>query len=189
MRIPQIRMNSTRGQIGIRRTPGEMKIDSGNPISLDIQRHAPKLEMHTEHVRVLIDQTECFNEAGIKTMSAFMDDNVSYAKTQAMRGLGRMVDQGNQLADIGNGGSNPIPDQAAYNAFNLFNKETNMVTIPRSRPKFTIVGGKVHMNFKRGWIENKTIPVKPSIEYQRSKIEIYLEKRPSLEISQIDIQI
>lgn len=184
-----IRIETTPAKIGINRTPEKMEIQNHNEVSLDHRVELGKLEMTTEHVKVMIDQSQCFNESGLKTVSALTEDNVSYSRQQASKGISRIVDQGNQRADIRKKSGNPLPQQAYYNAFELFKKDWNMVTMPRSRPDFDIKEGKVDIKISEPKIENNTKIVKPTIDYQASKVEVYLDKWPSINISVIDIEV
>ena len=107
---------------------------SGNgALTLDIDIKKPLLEMKTELPKVTIDQSASFAEAGLKNIKAFMDESVSYARQIVSAGVDRIVSQGNEWINI-HTGVDPIPDQAIYNAYEMFDKEFNYAAIPTSRP-------------------------------------------------------
>lgn len=187
MRIPKLQMTSQFARLGVRKTPENFEIKNPPPSQLNMETEPGRLEMHTEQVKVLIDQTQCFDESGLKSNASLIEDNASYGKQMAMRGISRMVDQGNRLADISAG--NPMPEQAQYNAFGMFKSEFGMVTMPKSRPEFTVVGGTVDINVTRARVLNNTQVQAPSISFTPAKIEIYLEQENRLDISVIDEEV
>lgn len=99
-----------------------------------------KVEIHTEQVKVLIDQRQCFNESGLMDNGTLAADVAQRGKQGALEGVGRRVSEGNYMASV-KSGKTPIADIAFNNFFE--NKEFNMVTMPRSRPKIEITGGTV----------------------------------------------
>ena len=104
-----------------------------------------KVEIHTEHVRVLIDQRQCFNESGrmdIRTLAA----TIAQRSRQAfLEGISRRNSEGDLMAAPENRGK-AIPMIAFNNSFE--EKEFNMVTMPRSRPRIEFVGGHVDIRIE-----------------------------------------
>ncbi|QEK13561.1 hypothetical protein FQB35_02390 [Crassaminicella thermophila] len=151
-------------------------------VTLNIEH--PKLEIHSEQVKVQIDQYPCRAEEGLKNYIDLTKDNAAFAKQKAMEGIARIVSQGNQLAAIQNGG-NPIADQAEENAYNLFDKEFNFDLIPKSRPKIDFIGGKVDIKFIEGKVKPQVKVNKPIINYTVGKFEIYLRQKNSINIEYV----
>ncbi len=186
MRLPMVQLKTTPLKLSMKTTPSELKIDQGDPITLDTHTEPSSFEMHTEHVKVEIDQTKCFEEVGLKGNSAMLEDTVSFSKQKVMEGISKTVDHGNQLAAIENP-QDPIPDQATYNAFDQFIHEWNLGFIPQSRPEFKVIPGNVDINYKPAKFVNDTKPTKPNIQYTKSKVDIYVEQHNSIEMSVVDL--
>ncbi len=180
---------TTKASYGIRRVQdSKLEIDSGSPIKSDITATKPMLNMKITKPEIEIDQRECFAEAGLKTPDKFLKDCNAETEKIYRNAIDNIVSQGNELADI-HIGENPIPRHAEYNEFDQFTKESNMVTMPRSRPKITLKRGDINFNLDRGKIINNTVVQQPRISYQMSKIECYMKEYGKVEISVIDRRI
>ncbi len=187
MNLPKIQIRTTPLKMGVKTSPSRMEMDSGNPISLNLQTTQGKLEMHTEQIRVEIDQSKCFEEAGLKSNASIIAETASFASQKAMEGLGRVVDQGNQFSQI-ESGSDPIPEQAVYNAFDQFISEWNLGFIPKSRPEIKIKGGTVDIDYKPAEVRNNTERKKVHFNYTKSKVETYVEQYNKIEFSVLDLK-
>jgi len=131
-----------------------------------------------------IDQNQCFNEAGLKDIRAFMDDYVSYAKQKVSEGVDRIVREGNNLANIQNG-MDGFVENADHNAFGLFQHEFNIDFIPKSRPIINYMPDKIKTDYKPGKIINNSIPSNELGEYKAGKVNIYMKQMNSIEINVI----
>ena len=153
---------------------------SGNgakTLNLDIKE--PLLEMQTELPKVTIDQSQPFAEAGLKNIKAFMDDNTSYAKSIASQGIDRIVSQGNDMINI-HTGYDPIPDQAIYNAYEMFEKSFNYAAIPMSRPSIDLVRGSVNYSMNRGQVTNSSQPQKVEMNYTPYQVNFSISQYNSI---------
>lgn len=173
----EVGFSSVSAYIKVSRQPSKLEIKSDHGITLDLEVRPGEMEMHTEQVRVEIDQSQCFNESGLMNLSAFMEDSVSYARTQAARGLSRIVDQGNRNGNLK--GGDPMKQQFHSNAFELFNKDWNMVTMPTSRPDFTITGGTVDIKIGDISVDNRTRKAGTDINFTPARIDLSVGYRNS----------
>lgn len=157
------------------------KIDqSGNgALTLDLDIKKPLLEMKTELPKVTIDQSEPFAEAGLKNIRAFMDESVSYARQIVSGGVDRIVSQGNEWLDI-HTGVDPIPDQAIYNAYEMFDKTFNYAAIPTSRPSIDLVKGSVDVTFNKGQVTNHSKPQKINMNYTPYQVNLAVSQYNSI---------
>ena len=178
-----LRITTTRALLDIQRTSGKLEIQQPKAgMELDIEH--PQLEMHTEHGQVIIDQRQCFAEAGLKNVFELTRENRDLAQQKLMQGLERIVRQGNELASIHNN-YDPIPDQAQENAYSLDDVEVNIGTIPMSRPKIDFTGGKVDIRVKEGKVNLQVKVNKPVIHFTPGKIEVYLKQKNSINIEYV----
>lgn len=153
----------------------------GNGASiLDIKTQKPLLEISTTKPEVRIDQSQCFEEAGLKGLKAFMNDAVSHSKQKLQEGIARIVSDGNAYANI-QSGQDPIPDQAIYNAYEMFTHEFNYDTIPKSRPSIELVRGTVNYKFNRGQVINSTKASPVRMTYEPWKVEIAVKQYASIQ--------
>lgn len=181
-----LQVNHTWPQLGIDRTPGKFDMESpGYTLNMSVSQ--AKVRVEATLPKVTIDQSQCFSEAGRKGNADFAAEMVSYAKSAMLGSIGRIAEQGNQMADIPNA-AEAIQDQGYYNAFEQFDKEFNMGTIPTSRPKINIIEGNLDIRITEGQVTNNTVPQKMNIQYQKGAVEVYLKQRPNLEIQFVDLK-
>ncbi len=166
--------------IGIKRTPGNQSIEQPKA-KVEGSISFAKVNIESTLPKVQIDQNQSFNESGLKDNKTFSSDYVNFAKQKMQESMGRIADQGNQLAEIHLGGD-PIADQALYNAFDQFYHEFGMVTMPRTRPEITVIEGKIDTKVQEGKIEGKIVPQKPILNYKVGKTEAYLKQMNSISI-------
>lgn len=187
----RLEMRSQMAHIGIETSRGIQTIEQPRA-EVDIRTNHAQVRVEGTLPKVLIDQSRCFSESGLKGVLELLAEMAQGARTACLEGMARTADQGNQLADIHNGTS-VIADVADDNAWGQFQKEFGMVTMPRSRPQITVIEGELDIRVEEGRVENQTRPQKPVIEFQRGKLDIYLEQRNYLEIRAVgnayDIQL
>ncbi len=188
MNIKQIQIQTTPMKLEYKRTPNKMEIDSGAPLSLELSTSPSKLEMKSEQIKVMIDQSQCFEESGLKSIASLISENASIGKQKIQETIGRIVSQGNQMADIASG-ADPLPDQAIENAFDQFVYDWNIDFIPKSRPEFKVTGGNVDINYVPAKVNNNTQVKHTSINYTATKIDTYVKQYNSIKLSTIDIKV
>lgn len=178
-----IRITTTRAQIGINNTPAKLEIKQPKAdVKMNITQ--PKMKIHSEQSKVNIDQYQCFAECGQKNDRDLIKDNAAFSKQKALQGIARIVKQGNQSAAIGNG-VDPTPSQAKENAYGMFEKDFDIGVIPKSRPKITFTGGKVDIKATPGEVNVNVKTNKPNINYTRGKLEVYLKQKNSINIEYV----
>lgn len=170
-----IGINMELGRQTIRQLRGELKIRQG------------KAEMHLDRElpKVLIDQYQCFAEAGRKNNRDLMQDIVSRARQKWLQGIERRIREGQMLSHIENKG-NPIPAIAVENAYPQH--DFNIAFIPKSRPEFTVEG---HLNIQWKITEPEIAyqARKPMITYEPGGVDIFIRQWPNIEINYIDEKV
>lgn len=182
----KLQVNHTWPQIGINRTPSRLEVKSPG-YTLDMSVTHAQVRVEAKLPRITIDQSQCFAEAGRKGNADLTAEMVRIAKGAMLSSIARIVDQGNQLANIPNA-VNAIPDQGYSNAFEQFDKEFNMATIPTSRPRIEVIEGSLNIQVEEGRVTNRTVPKPVSLSYTRGSVEVYLKQRGSLEVSFVDLK-
>ncbi len=165
--------------MNISSTPAKLEQNGNGSRTLNLDIQKPELEMETKQVKVLIDQSQPFAEAGLKNIRAFMDDNNAYSQQIYSQGVSRIVSQGNELKEIQND-YDPIPDQAISNAYDMFDKEFNYGAVPTSRPTITVDPGNVNYSFRRGSVSNLSQPQKVQMSYTPYQISYSISQYNSI---------
>ncbi|KXG76336.1 DUF6470 family protein [Thermotalea metallivorans] len=173
-----LRITTTPALIGIHTTKGSLEIQQPKA-DMELMIVHPKVEIHSQQIRVQIDQRQCFAEAGLKNILDMAIDTTAYAKQRVAEGIDRIVRQGNELASI-HLNTNPIADQAEENSMVFGNHEFNFDIIPKSRPKIDFVGGNVDIQIIEGKVNSEVQVNRPMINYIRGNTEIYLRQKNSI---------
>lgn len=185
--ISMLKISTTPALIGINTSAAKTEIQQPKP---DVSMHTehPKLEIKNELPKVLIDQYECFAEAGLKNFIDLTRETAQLSKKAAMQGIERRVNQGNQMRDI-HKKINPIAQQAVYNAFEQFKKEFSLGTVPKSRPKIELKEGKPQIKVREGRVDFDVKVNRPIINYSSGNVEIYLRQKNSIDIEYVGKEI
>jgi len=170
----QIGINTTNAYLDIRQPKGEQSIRQIKP-QMTVDRELPK---------VIIDQSQCFAEAGRKPISQVVSEYAQLGRQQALEGIARIVEDGNRMAMIQNKMPAAIPEIALKNSTPKQN-EFNFGLIPTSRPKIDVTG-YLNINWQLGGVEYSYTPRKPIADYNPGKVDIYMKQYPKTEIRFID---
>ncbi len=180
-------------QLEYNRIPSKQEIETRNARLEFKQKHA-KVNITTEKPKVLIDQYECFAEAGLKGNYDFTKEATQRAYQQVMEFIGKTASDGNTLAAIENGG-NPMKAIAVRDAYPKY--EFGLGFIPKSRPKIEVTGS-VNIDWERNWegvnngVDGTYTPGSVNIDFEPAKINMYVKQYPSVDIryeNNIDISI
>jgi hypothetical protein len=153
--------------IDIRSTPASIRVHQFQA-DLQISSKLPRVEVQKEQISIQIDQSQCFEEAGLKGIAAMGDDISNRAKAAVLQGIERVAAEGDMLGAVENKG-NPIP-VIAYN--NLFQEvDYNIELMPRSKPKIDFIGGNLDIRVDEGYTDIQVTPRKPQIDVQLGSIK------------------
>lgn len=170
-------------KLGIERTPSSLQMDTQNA-KLELHQKHAKVNITTENPRVLIDQYQCFAEAGLKGNYDFAREAAQLAYRQVMNFIGETARDGNTLAAIEKGG-NPIAEIAVRRAYPQ--KEFGLDFIPKSRPEIEVTGS-IDIQWDRNGegalngVEGRYIAGYTKLDFEPSKINIYVKQYPSVDI-------
>lgn len=152
------------------------------------------MSISTEKPRVLIDQYQCFAEAGLKNNRDFTREAAQRGYRQVMKYIGQTTQDGHALAAIEKGG-NPIADIAVRRAYPQ--KEFGLDFIPKSRPEIKVVGG-VETEWEKNaegvnnGVKGSYVPGFADSDFTPSKVNIYVKQYPLVDIkyeNDVDILI
>lgn len=171
---PQIAINVTRPGMSISQPKGELYIET-TKTKLNIDSELPKL---------IIDQYECFAEAGLKNYIDLTKENARHAGQKIAEAISRYIDDGNSMANISKNSPDMIPELAENNAWQP-QRQYDIGTLPKSRPKIDVTGS-LDINWDIGKANISYKVNKPTIDIRPNKVEIYLQQKPSIDIRYID---
>ncbi|KRE44479.1 DUF6470 family protein [Paenibacillus sp. Soil522] len=179
MQIPQIQIRQQYAQIYIDADIGKQELQQPQAT---VEREQIKPEQHftTSRGQLEINQDPAWDALGIGDNLKTMSKIYSMSSEMALRGLARIVENGNRLADIHLGG-NPISDMAGdwqrtYPEFDFRGEASyDNVDITYTPGELTIetTPGRINMNVEVN---------RPSHHYERGKLDIYMSQYPKVEI-------
>lgn len=186
MLIPQIQIQQQPAQISLESPRGRQQLEQPRP-DVQMQQIRPELQMERVGSRLEIDQERAWDALALGKNLATMTKIYSMASEMALRGLARVVENGNRMAAIHLPGS-PFAEQA--------------LDWKRTFPEFDFRGpasvdnvdlyfdpGEVRINAIPGRVELEVGINRPEHMYEPSKVNIYMQQYGKVEIipPQLDI--
>lgn len=178
-----IRITTTSASIGIKTTNGRLDIQQPQA-QMSINTQEPRLKIHAAPAKMQIDQYQCFAEAGQKNYSDMTRGYAALGMRRSMEGIATIARQGDQMANIHQGG-NVIIAQAAQNGFPQDRMEFNFDAIPKSMPKIYVQQGKLDIQVQEGKVDVRVKSSSPKIHYTPGKVDIYLRQKNSIKVQYI----
>jgi hypothetical protein len=174
VKIPQIRLESTSGQISIQTRNAVNQIQQPKA-DLSIEQPKADLTMKTRPSKLTIDQSQARADVDLKSISRRWEEFAQKGYQDFLAGVARRAQQGDELMKIENGG-NPIANQAKQNSQKP-KKEFGLGFIPSA--------GSVKIQYEPAKVEIEVQPNKPNInvkvnkpiyEYEPGKVDIHLQR-------------
>lgn len=186
-------INTTDIKLSYERIPSRLQIETKSA-RLELRHMQAEVNIRTETPRVLIDQYQCFAEAGLKGNYDLARENAQLGYNHVINYIGQTARDGNTLAAIEKGG-NPIADIAVRRAYPV--KQFNIAFIPKSRPKIDVTGN-IDMRWQsnaegvNNGIEGRFIQGDVMIDFTPARLNVFVKQYPSVKIdyeNSIDIKI
>ncbi|MCM3111744.1 DUF6470 family protein [Lederbergia lenta] len=180
MQMPQIRMQSQSAQLAIQTQPSYQSIQQPKA-DLQIKQNQATMTIRTTPGKLTIDQTQAWEEMGIKSVFRSNQENTQKAKQAVLQGIARVSREGDEMLQSLKG-RNVAAEQAARKA-NPPPSKTYITYIPSNfSVKTHYQPGKTEIRF----IENKPViqarTQKPIISYHQGKVDFSLKQHNSLKI-------
>lgn len=183
-----LNITQTYAKIGIETTPSMLELRTQRAQLQVKQKHA-KLSIDTEPPRLEIDQYEAFASAGFKNNFDFIKSEIERVKQEHLANIEKIVDDGNTLAAIENGG-NPIAEIAQRDSYTTH--EFNIDFIPKARPEINLIEGNLNIEFENGdneginnGVEVNFIPAQVNLNYTPAQVKIFLSQYASIKFEYI----
>ncbi|HHV72112.1 MAG TPA: hypothetical protein GXX38_05805 [Clostridia bacterium] len=151
----------------------------------DIRQVKAEMIIDREWPRVIIDQYECFAEAGLKGNLDLAREYAELGKRVVLEYTGRIAQEGDRFGRIEDGlpARAIVAEIAERNAWPEY--DFNVDCIPKSRPKIEVVG-HLNIDWRLGGAEIDYRPRKTIHYYQPGKANIYVRQWNSINIRHID---
>jgi len=145
-----------------------------------MERRDARLEIRREPVQVLIDQFQCFSEAGRKSVFELGREYARLGREAALKAIGRIAEEGRRMAAIERK-ENVIPQLARERTTR--DAAFNIAFIPTSRPEIQVTGGTMDMKYIPGSLQmDWEIHTTAEFDATLHKVEIYMRQWPELHI-------
>lgn len=158
MIFPQIRLESTRGQIGLQINQPVQEIQQPQA-DLSIEQPAAEMTIDRRPSKLTIDQTRAREDVDLKSIRRRIEEAADRGKQDLLDGIARVSSQGDQLMRVEDGG-NAIPDIAEANGLPPF-YEFNIGFIPSA--------GSVEIGYDPGDVNIQWQTHKPNIQVNINK--------------------
>jgi hypothetical protein len=187
MLIPQIRFSQQPARLGIDADLGKQDIKQLRA-EYEMKMERPKVELHTPNGELFIDSSKAWDALGLGGNLESMLRIYTNAKQVAIDGVTRRVQEGNRMAAI-HTHENAIKEIAKNPPRGLGLDTLGEASFLNVREQY--IAHPVEVNYTPGSVNINTRPSPPQIEYNRGKLEIYMDKWPSItfEPPQIDLKL
>lgn len=180
-----LRIQTQQAQIGIHQPAGQLSI-SGNNAVIRMNIRDPQLFIQQEDPVVLIDQRQCFSEAGLKSTREITQKYAAKGKQAALRAAAEISREGRQMANIQNG---VVIGRLAKQKSRPKERQFNFDMIPKSRPKIDVRRGETRFNFQKGEVAVDAPDRPVRIDYNPGDVKIYLRQKDYIRIDYVGKQV
>jgi hypothetical protein len=170
----QLKVTNIHGQIGININDASLSIRQP-PADMEITTKPAELNMETNQVKIKIDQSQCFSEAGLKDVFELTEEFAQRGREVALEAVGNIAGEGDRMAMIENR-ADPFVEIATNKALPP-PAEFNIALMPVSRPKIEFEGG-VYFNPQMGQVDIRVQINAPEISSTQPSLDIYLLQKP-----------
>jgi Family of unknown function (DUF6470) len=187
MNFPQLRMESTFGQLGLTSHNPIQEIEQ-LPAEMTIRQPKAELTIHRTPGKLTIDQTQAWEDMDLKHISKRIEESARDGYQDWLAGMARRAQEGDDLMRIENGG-NPIAEHAKINSESPI-YEFNIGFIPSH---FSVKTNYQPVDLKIDWKTNKPVidvkVNKPRHDYTPGVIQFEIIQWPSLTIEVINLEV
>lgn len=187
--IPQIRISQQYARIGIDADLGRYEIKQPRPM-FELEQTNAKMEIRQPRGELEIDQSKAWDALSRTNILEVMQRIYGQAREVAMKGIARIVEDGNRMAAIHKNKADAIPELASDVTVSFPEMEyageaafDNVdVHYTPHRPEIETTRGEVKLN-------TRVNP--PEVDYYRGKLDIYMLQFNKVEITPpaIDIKV
>ncbi len=180
----RIQIQTTNAAIGIESQNASMRVVKSAQMKVKLQQDPPSMKIERKLPKLSIDQTQCFNESGLKTPLLLAKDFYAESVQKGLNNIARTVNDSKKFLHIEDGG-NPSKEIAVELNTPDY-KGMTMVAMPKSRPKVRFEPSSIDIKWVTPEVQAQWQRQNAEVEYVPYKVKVFLRTRPSVEISVID---
>lgn len=179
MQIPQIRIESQAGKIGLNINKPIQSIEQPQA-DLSIEQPPAEMTINRQPGRLTIDQTLARENLDLKSVFKRNEENAQLGYQTLMEYISKTVQEGDELMKIENGGQ-PLIDQAvrSMDRETVFNTGN---TPSQESVQIEYTPAKVEIEWHRNKPNIQVQINKPIHEYTPGNVEVFMQQHPSLNI-------
>jgi hypothetical protein len=178
--LPRIQIHQQNARLGIKTDRAELQIKQPRP-TFDVHTTQAQVKIHSPRGILKIDQSKAWDALALGNILETMHRIHSAARQVALDGIARIVEEGNQMADI-SGHQNAIANAAAnlpsgFPEFNFMGEPSSLnvsIDYQAQKPEIQVEEGKVEIN---------THPNKPEVNYIPGKVNYQMLQYQKVEIT------
>lgn len=180
MQIPHIEIRLQHAKLNIDADIGQQEIQQPNA-EVQMEQTQPVLHISKTKSELEINQDRVWDALGLGNNLETMNKIYSMASDIALRGLARIVEKGNRMAEIHIKGNNPIADDAlewkrTFPEFDFRGEASYLNVDIRYTPS------ELKIETTPGHYEYQVQVNRPIHHYERGKLDIYLSQYPKVDI-------
>lgn len=180
MNIPKLQLQTTKAQIGLNIHKPVQKIEQPKA-DLDLQQPKAKLTIDKTKSQLSIDTFEARESLDLKNARSRIKEMAQKGKQDALDGVARRAQEGDELMRIENGG-NPIVEHAKLRG-RLPYSSLNIKFIPQAGSvKINFEPSRADINIEPQKVINNSKMNKPIHQYTPGSVDVEMLQKPSINI-------
>lgn len=194
MRIPQLEIRFTMGQIAAEWEKGSMEIEQNRPaIRLEYAGRSkpyqlfPDMEIDSPPPKIEIDSSKPLEELGFYRIHALINHLQNKGREKVLEGIEEMSRDGDFLGKLELGGNRIA--QLSKNKMREEIPEVNVDLLPKSKPQIDAETSPVRVKIKEIDVKVENNFVFPKAKIEPDKVRIYLARKGELDIKLVEHQI
>lgn len=194
MRIPQLEIRFTMGQIAAEWEKGSMEIEQNRPaIRLEYAGRSkpyqlfPDMEIDSPPPKIEIDSSKPLEELGFYRIHALINHLKNEGRGKVIEGIVETSRDGDFLGKLELGGNRIA--QLSKNKMREEIPEVNVDLLPKSKPQIDAETSPVRVKIKEIDVKVENNFVFPKAKIEPDKVRIYLARKGELDIKLVEHQI
>jgi hypothetical protein len=187
MNVPQLRMETTKGMLGLTITKATQYIEQPKA-DMTIRQRAAELDIETTPGKLTIDQTQAWEDMNLMSIFKRIEESARNGYQDWLSYIAKTSSQGDQLMRIENGG-NALAHQAKINSEDPL-LDYNVGFIPSAfSVKMDYRPAKVDLHWKTHQPDIQVRVNKPRHTYIPGDVKGEMRQKPSLTIDVIGLNV
>lgn len=185
MNLPRLEINSTPAKIEIHTRYPKVEV-RGEHAQLQIRQTPIQMRISREDPELIIDQSESFASAGLKSVLQLAQEYYQRARAESMEGIGETARRGWRLMRIQDG---ETIGRLEFERMLKQQRQLKEVTMPSERPSTQIKPGEVTIDWTPQEVDIYWEPSDRRLVVTPGGVTIYISQYPEMEITLVEGEI